>query len=122
MQCLRFPLPLLFAAALNLPAQNPTAILVATVTDPTGSVVVNAAVEIRNSATNEVRKPVSGQKGEFLAPNFAPGVCEVSISKEGFHTLRQTARELQLDQEARILFSSKWVRSHRRCKSPRPCL
>jgi hypothetical protein len=95
---------LLFGAAAIFWAQNPTATLVGSVTDPSGSMVVGAKVEIRNSATNEVRKVQSDQKGEFLAPNLAPGTYEVNVSKEGFRTLRQAHLELQLDQEARIEF------------------
>ncbi len=92
------------AAICKLGAQNPTATLVGTVTDPTGLVVVEAKLEIRNSATNEVRKLQSNHKGEFTVPNLAPGFYDVTISKDGFRSLRQTNLELQLDQEARVQF------------------
>ena len=102
----RFPAAMFFACALaGLLAQIPTATLVGIVKDSTGAVVTNAAIEIRNTATNEVRKLVSGPRGEFLAPNLPPGVYDVGISKEGFRTLRQTGLELQLDEEARVEFS-----------------
>src|SRR5579871_3511856 len=95
---------LLACAIAVLSAQIPTATLVGIVKDSTGGLVANAAIEIRNSATNEVRKLVSSARGEFLAPNLPPGIYDVGISKEGFRTLRQTGLELQLDQEARVEF------------------
>jgi hypothetical protein len=94
----------LFCAAVCLYGQNPTATLVGTVVDPAGLVVAGAKVEIRNSATNEHREVESGPKGVFIAPNLAPGTYGVTISKNGFRTLRQTSLELQLDQEVRMEF------------------
>jgi hypothetical protein len=86
----------------QLSAQNPTATLVGVVTDPTGGVVGAAAVEVRNSGTNEVRKAESDQQGEFIVSNLAPGIYEVSISKAGFRTLHETGLELQVEQQARM--------------------
>ena len=99
----RFVIALLWAAG-NLCAQSLTATLVGTVMDPAGAVVTAAKVEIRNTATNEVRRVESDHKGEFIKPNLPPGSYEVSISKEGFQTLRQKGLELQLDQQARMEF------------------
>ena len=94
---------LLFCVALSrVGAQNPTATLVGTVTDPSGSVVAGAKLEIRNTATNQVRSVQSDHKGEFTAPNLVAGFYEITVHKEGFRTLRQTDLELQLHQEARL--------------------
>src|SRR5579872_6933032 len=91
-----------FCAGLGqLGAQNPTATLVGTVTDPTGLAVTGAKVEVRNSATNEVRKAETDQRGEFTAPNLAPGIYDVSVSHPGFRALHETGLELQVEQEAR---------------------
>ena len=96
---------LLFAYACRLAlAQNPTATLVGTVTDPSGAAVTAAKVEIRNTATNGVRKTETGPKGEFMAPDLQAGIYEVSITKPGFETLLERQLELQIDQEARIAF------------------
>jgi outer membrane receptor protein involved in Fe transport len=97
---------LLFCVALStkLGAQNPTATLVGITTDPSGAVVVGAMVEIRNVATNGLRKAQSDAKGEFIVPNLAPGYYDITVAKDGFRTLRQTNLELQLDQEARLEF------------------
>jgi hypothetical protein len=96
---------LLASAALGrLGAQNPTATLVGIVTDPTGSVVMAAKVEVRRSETNEVRKVETDQRGEFTVPNLETGIYEVSIFKAGFRTLHETGLELHLNQQARMKF------------------
>ena len=96
---------MLFCAVVcALYAQTPTATLVGILTDPSGALVAGAGVEIRDTATNGLRKVKSDQKGEFIAPNLAPGHYDITILKDGFRTLRQTNLELQADQEARLEF------------------
>jgi hypothetical protein len=98
----RVAMELVFFTLGQLGAQNPTATLVETVTDPTGSAVMAAKVEVRNSGTNEVRKLETDQRGEFTVPNLPPGIYDVSISHPGFRTLHETGLELQLEQQARM--------------------
>lgn len=93
---------LLLGAALS--AQNPTATLVGTVTDPTGLAILAADVEVRNSGTNEIRKMETGHRGEFTAPNLPPGIYDVSITHPGFRTLHETGLELQVEQQAHMEF------------------
>lgn len=88
----------------SLVAQNPTATLVGTVDDTSGAVVADAALEIRNTDTGEIRRAVTSGKGEFTIPNLAPGPYEVTISKDGFRTVRETNIELQMEQIARLQF------------------
>ena len=95
---------LMCAAVGGLFAQNPTATLVGTVRDASGAVVVNAALEVRNTDTDETRKAVTDEKGEFTVPNLVPGPYEVTIAKGGFRTVRETNIELQIDQVARLDF------------------
>src|SRR5690242_7964495 len=61
------------AAICALYAQNPSATLVGTVTDPSGLAVAGAKVKVLASATNQVRKTESDSKGAFIVPNLAPG-------------------------------------------------
>jgi Carboxypeptidase regulatory-like domain/TonB-dependent Receptor Plug Domain len=89
-------------SALSLLAQTPTATLVGTVYDSSGAVVPGAALEVKNSDTNETRKTVTSERGEFTVPNLMPGRYEVTTMKEGFHTRRETDIELELDQKARM--------------------
>jgi outer membrane receptor protein involved in Fe transport len=85
-------------------AQNPTATIVGTVRDASGAVVVDAALEVRNTDTGDIRKALAASKGEFTIPNLAPGPYEVTISKEGFRAVHETNIVLQLDQIARLDF------------------
>lgn len=101
---IRLAAALVLSAAAEVCAQNLTATLVGRVLDPSGALVVGAKVEITDSATNEIRKVQSDPKGEFIVPDLRPGTYEVSVSKEGFRTLRQTGLELQLEQQARMEF------------------
>jgi hypothetical protein len=59
-------------------------------------------VEVRNTATNEVRKAETDARGEFTVPNLAPGIYDVNISQPGFRALRETGLELQVEQQARV--------------------
>jgi hypothetical protein len=93
-----------FAAIGRVAAQNPTATLVGTVLDPAGAAVEGAQIEVRNAGTNETRKAQSDMKGEFTLANLAPGTYDVTVSMDGFRTLRETGLELQLDQEARMQY------------------
>src|SRR5690349_8781095 len=88
----------------NLCAQDPAATLIGSVVDASGSLVAGARVEIRNTATNEIRKTECDEKGEFTAPNLAPGLYDITVSKDGFRLLRETNLELQLEQQARMEF------------------
>jgi hypothetical protein len=92
------------AAVCRLCAQTSTASLVGIATDPSGALVAGARVEVRNVDTNGLRKAASDSKGEFIVPNLAPGLYDITIVKDGFRTLRQTGLELQVDQEARVEF------------------
>jgi hypothetical protein len=85
-------------------AQDPAATLMGTIVDASGSLVAGAKVEIRNTATNEIRKTEADEKGEFTALNLAPGFYDVTVSKSGFRTLHETNLELQLEQQARMEF------------------
>src|SRR5260370_13327744 len=89
---------------IKLSAQDPTATLMGTVVDASGSVVAGAKVEIRKTETNAVRKIESDDKGEFTAPNLAPGTYDVTVSKNGFRTLHEANLQLQVEQQARMEF------------------
>ena len=101
----RYAAMMLVSAALwRLCAQTSTATIVGITTDPSNAVVVGAHVEVRNENTNGLRKAESDSRGEFIVPNLAPGVYEISIVKDGFRTIRQAHVELQVDQQVRLAF------------------
>ena len=70
--------PLGFAQTAN------TGAVAGTVTDSSGAVVVGADLALTNSATGEIRHVISGNDGDYLAPQLPPGSYEVEASKAGF--------------------------------------
>jgi hypothetical protein len=87
-----------------LRAQNPTATMVGTVRDQSGAIIPGVELEIRNTDTDISRKAVTNPRGEFTAPDLAPGPYEVTITHNGFRTVRQTDIVLEMDQVARMDF------------------
>ena len=85
-------------------AQNPTATLVGTVRDTSGAIVAGATLEVRNTDTDNIRKATSDENGDFTIPNLVPGPYEVTITKAGFRSVRETSIVLQMDQIARMPF------------------
>jgi len=61
-----------------------TAPLSGTVHDPTGAVVANAAVTVRNVDTGVVFKTSSGANGSFVVPALGSGTYAVSVEAPGF--------------------------------------
>jgi len=47
---------------------------------------------------------VTNQRGEFTAPDLAPGPYEVTITHAGFRTVKQTDIVLEMDQVACMEF------------------
>lgn len=75
--------------------------IVGTVTDPTGAVVINAAVTVTNMATNVAQNTKTTQVGDFTVPFLAPGVYRVKVEASGFKTAEVRNITLQVDQIAR---------------------
>jgi hypothetical protein len=95
---------LMLIAAIVLNAQNPTATIVGIVSDTSGAVIADAALDVRNVETNDLRQVTSDAKGEFAFTNLAPGTYEVTVTKEGFRSSRRTGVQLQMEQSARLEF------------------
>lgn len=73
---------LLFAAALL--AQNPTAVVNGSVTDPSGAAVPDARVTVVNQQTNVVSSRTTGVDGTFSIINLIPGNYTLVVEKNGF--------------------------------------
>src|ERR1700730_11669065 len=72
------------AGSRNVQAQVSGATLSGIVTDPSGALVPNAAITIRNTDTGATRNVNSNADGFYSAPNLNPGNYEVKISAKGF--------------------------------------
>ena len=56
-----------------------------TVTDPTGAVVPNATVAVKNLGTNAVRTVTSSSTGAYVVTGLQPANYEVTVTGPGFH-------------------------------------
>jgi hypothetical protein len=76
---------LLSTFTLPLMAQTTTLGTVSgTVTDPTNAVVPDAAVNLKDNATGDVRTTNSNAAGRYVFINVNPGKYDLSITKQGF--------------------------------------
>lgn len=80
---------LLSALALFAMAQAPVGTVSGTVTDPSGAVIADAPIIVRNKATGFERKTKSENDGSYSAPALPAGLYEIQVQKQGFRTLLQ---------------------------------
>ena len=57
-----------------------------TVQDPTGAIIANARVVLKDEATGVTRETTSTEKGTFLFPDLASGSYEITVTVTGFQT------------------------------------
>jgi outer membrane receptor protein involved in Fe transport len=57
-----------------------------TVTDPSGAVVPNSQMTIKNVGTGVTRKVAADASGFYTAPNLLPGTYDITVTAPGFKT------------------------------------
>ena len=70
-------------------AQVESGQIAGTVVDPSGSVIPNATVMVRNLANNAQRTTKSSPAGSYLVVGLEPGNYQVSVSSSGFQPLNE---------------------------------
>jgi len=104
--CCLFVYSLLVGLLCSLPrvamAQGTTASLTGAIVDPTGALVPDAQVTIRNVDTNAVRVVQSAANGNYIAPQLSPGHYILDVEKAGFQSYEQRAITLTIGQTAEI--------------------
>src|ERR1700726_3333158 len=84
---------------IHVAAQVTGATLSGTVADPSGSVIPNALVSIRNIATSITHDLTTDDAGFYAAPNLLPGQYEMTTSAPGFATKVRTNITLTIGEE-----------------------
>src|ERR1700730_16180321 len=88
-------------------AQVVGATLSGTIMDPSGAVVPNAQVSVRNTATGVTREVTADTAGLYLVPNLLPGNYEVTVMSPGFNTARQSNVDLAVGAAQQLNISLK---------------
>jgi hypothetical protein len=70
-------------------AQAGSASLTGSITGPSGAIVPNAHVSIKDVATGQISQTQSDSAGAYTITGLAPGDYEVSVSADGFATATQ---------------------------------
>src|SRR5438067_7013698 len=73
-----------------------------TVTDPSGSIIVGAAVTATNLGTGDVRKVVTDNSGNYAVLNIEAGSYDVLIEHTGFQKTMAKAVTLRAREVARV--------------------
>jgi hypothetical protein len=65
-----------------------TGTVAGTVSDQSGAVVAGATVTLTDKATNTPRTATTNESGRYIFTNVPPGTYDMSISKQGFATMK----------------------------------
>jgi hypothetical protein len=75
-------------------AQSDNAAISGVVKDPSGAVVSNAKVSVRNENTSFERQTTTNETGFFTVPNISPGYYSVTVEASGFKKASRTRNKL----------------------------
>jgi hypothetical protein len=89
-------------SAIQVSAQQATAQVTGSVTDPSGAIVVGARVTLTNSDTGITHNIVTSKDGTYLFTLVPIGTYEVSVTREGFRKFEQKGIKLVINQNAKI--------------------
>jgi hypothetical protein len=92
----------LLLLATALPAQQTTATLVGTATDPSGAALANVVVRVTNVATNVWRETTTDATGNYTVPFLPSGPYTVRATAKGFRTQNVERFTLEVGQTARV--------------------
>jgi Carboxypeptidase regulatory-like domain len=86
----------------NLHAQEVTAAITGTVTDPSGAAVANAKVSAKDLDRGTVYATTTNADGVYNLPRLVVARYEVRVESAGFQTAVRSGIELQLNQNAKV--------------------
>jgi hypothetical protein len=85
-----------------LSAQTVNGTVTGVVTDPTGAVVANAAIEVKNTETGVVFRAVSTDTGNYTVAQLPVGSYEVGVTVQGFKKYNRQGLTLSAAQVLRL--------------------
>ncbi|HEY1759518.1 MAG TPA: TonB-dependent receptor [Bryobacteraceae bacterium] len=100
MRVVALALCLLFAGVLAF-GQAGTGTITGIVADAQGAVVPGAAIEVKNSGTNQVYTGQSSSTGNFSITQLPPGVYELTAKTQGFKTYNHKNIQVEVAQTLR---------------------
>jgi hypothetical protein len=83
-------------------AQSDVGSIVGFVKDPSGAVIPNASVTVKNEATHEEHKAQTDGQGHYTVPNLPPGYYSVTATSSGFKTFQSTQNKLDANSTLNI--------------------
>jgi hypothetical protein len=93
---------LLALVVLPLRAQNFTATVTGTVTDPSGAVVPGAKVTLTNTGNGFSFYATANGAGIYVAPNLRPDTYNLRVEAKGFEAYSQSGITLEVNQTATV--------------------
>ena len=82
----------------------PAGVIIGTVRDSSGAVIVGAQVTATHAETNRSRTVTTDSSGNFVLPALPLGAYSVEVTQAGFKQAVTTGIVLQVDQQARVDF------------------
>src|SRR5216684_134650 len=89
-------------SAIPIFGQTTNGLITGVVTDPSGAVVTEARVELLNTITGVQRETATDSNGQYIVPQLPPGIYDVSVSKQGFATVKRSAVQLEVNQNLSV--------------------
>src|ERR1700730_8140377 len=75
-------------------AQSDVAAISGFVKDPSGAVIANAGVTIKNESTGAERRIATSNSGYYVVTNLTPGVYTLLVQAAGFQRYSKTGNKL----------------------------
>src|SRR5579864_7232161 len=98
----RIALAFVFLATLSLSAQTFRGTILGTVSDPTGAVIADAKVTVKNAATGLERSTETSADGSYSLPELPIGTYNVTVTQSGFQTFVATGVTVDVAAERRV--------------------
>ena len=105
--CVRGRAALLILLAMSAPLMAQTARISGEVTDPSGRLVQDAEISVRNDATGIHRETHSTNSGTYDVPAIDPGQYSIRVTKSGFRPVERRGLVLFVDTNTRVDFQLK---------------